>query len=100
VTKTPVPNSRLTSGATEMFNIKEHSRHILFCGTHIIQTRYYGSQKVKAVVIRTGKLLLFISFFCRQHNPLKKGGLTCTQWSMFTKNVNIEMGPLNNRLNK
>lgn len=56
VTKIPLPN---TTGMKEEndpeVNIKNHSRHILFCGTHIIQTRFYGNQKVKAVVLRTGK---------------------------------------------
>ena len=37
-----------------VFHIKEHSRHVLFCGTHVIQTRYYDNQRVTAVVIRTG----------------------------------------------
>ena len=50
VTKTPVPNPK----EPIMFDMKEHSRHVLFCGTHVIQTRYYGNQKVRAVVLRTG----------------------------------------------
>ncbi len=56
VTKTPLPNPDLLPGQPEVpFNLKEHGRHVLFCGTQVIQTRYYGKQKVKAVVIRTGK---------------------------------------------
>lgn len=47
VTKTPLPTD-------STFNISEHSRHVLFCGTQVIQTRYYGDAKVKAVVLRTG----------------------------------------------
>ena len=35
-------------------NIKEHSRHILFSGTQVIQTRYYENEKIRAVVLRTG----------------------------------------------
>jgi cation-transporting ATPase 13A2 len=35
-------------------NIKEHSRHILFSGTQIIQTRFYENEKIRAVVLRTG----------------------------------------------
>ncbi|CAH1772705.1 unnamed protein product [Owenia fusiformis] len=54
VTKTPLPNPQLSTNKEVMFNIKQHSRHVLFCGTKVIQTRYYGSEKVKAVVIRTG----------------------------------------------
>lgn len=34
--------------------MKDHAKHVLFCGTEVIQTRFYGNQKVKAVVIRTG----------------------------------------------
>lgn len=49
VTKTPIPNSYEL-----VFDPREHSRHTLFCGTQVIQTRYYGSEKVLAVVIRTG----------------------------------------------
>ncbi|XP_032670588.1 probable cation-transporting ATPase 13A3 isoform X1 [Odontomachus brunneus] len=49
VTKTPVPSSN-----DIIYNAKEHARHTLFCGTRVIQTRYYGSEKVLALVIRTG----------------------------------------------
>lgn len=37
------------------YNTEEHKRHTLFCGTHVIQTRFYTGELVKAVVIRTGK---------------------------------------------
>nr|XP_034192113.1 probable cation-transporting ATPase 13A3 isoform X2 [Osmia lignaria] len=49
VTKTPIPSS-----SEIIYDTKEHARHTLFCGTRVIQTRYYGSEKVLAVVIRTG----------------------------------------------
>ncbi|XP_020286943.1 probable cation-transporting ATPase 13A3 isoform X2 [Pseudomyrmex gracilis] len=49
VTKTPIPSSN-----DVIYNTKEHARHTLFCGTRVIQTRYYGSEKVLAVIIRTG----------------------------------------------
>ncbi|KAL1121979.1 hypothetical protein AAG570_003387, partial [Ranatra chinensis] len=49
VTKTPVPNS-----ADMSYNEREHARHTLFCGTQVIQTRYYGNERVYAVVVRTG----------------------------------------------
>ncbi|CAG9767851.1 unnamed protein product [Ceutorhynchus assimilis] len=48
VTKTSLPNF------STIFDPKEHARHTLFCGTHVIQTRYFGNEKVLAVVIRTG----------------------------------------------
>ncbi|XP_014255644.1 probable cation-transporting ATPase 13A3 isoform X2 [Cimex lectularius] len=49
VTKTPLPNNSNTE-----YDEKEHARHTLFCGTQVIQTRYYGNEKVLAVVVRTG----------------------------------------------
>lgn len=49
VTKTPIPNA-----SNVIFDPREHSRHTLFCGTEVIQTRYYENKKVLAVVIRTG----------------------------------------------
>ncbi|KAJ8320795.1 hypothetical protein KUTeg_002382 [Tegillarca granosa] len=54
VTKTPLPNPKLSGHEDIYFNVKAHSRHVLFCGTHVIQTRYYGNQKARAVVVRTG----------------------------------------------
>ncbi|VVC45388.1 Hypothetical protein CINCED_3A014162 [Cinara cedri] len=49
VTKTPIP------GSTDLkFDIKEHARHTLYCGTTVIQTRFYGEGRVCAVVVRTG----------------------------------------------
>ncbi|KAL3862275.1 hypothetical protein ACJMK2_008256, partial [Sinanodonta woodiana] len=55
VTKTPLPNPKvIRDDSIVQFNTKNHARHILFCGTHIIQTRYYGGQRVRAVVFRTG----------------------------------------------
>ncbi|ESN93246.1 hypothetical protein HELRODRAFT_89193 [Helobdella robusta] len=47
LTKTPLPGEGV-------FNSNDHSKHILFCGTHVMQTRYYDNKKVKAVVMRTG----------------------------------------------
>ncbi|RZB40829.1 E1-E2 ATPase and/or Hydrolase like2 domain containing protein, partial [Asbolus verrucosus] len=49
VTKTALPNL-----ADLTYDPKEHARHTLFCGTQVIQTRYFGNEKVLAVVIRTG----------------------------------------------
>lgn len=41
---------------SSMYNERDDSNHTLFCGTHVLQTRYYGSGKVHAVVLRTGFL--------------------------------------------
>ena len=49
VTKTPIPNT----SKDERYDTKEHAKHTLFCGTKVIQTRYYNNAKVKAVIIRT-----------------------------------------------
>uniref|UniRef100_A0AAY4A9E2 Polyamine-transporting ATPase 13A3 n=1 Tax=Denticeps clupeoides TaxID=299321 RepID=A0AAY4A9E2_9TELE len=52
VTKTSLP----TSGAEGLttYSTEEHKRHTLFCGTHVIQTRFYTGELVKALVVRTG----------------------------------------------
>ncbi|XP_017780641.1 PREDICTED: probable cation-transporting ATPase 13A3 [Nicrophorus vespilloides] len=49
VTKTPFPNL-----PDVYYDEKEHARHTLFCGTQVIQTRYFGNEKVLAVVLKTG----------------------------------------------
>ena len=56
VTKTPLSPSE----ASEEFSPESHKRHMLFCGTKVIQTRYYTDTRVKAVVVRTGKLALTV----------------------------------------
>uniref|UniRef100_UPI0037E71000 polyamine-transporting ATPase 13A3-like n=1 Tax=Semicossyphus pulcher TaxID=241346 RepID=UPI0037E71000 len=52
VTKTSLPSSG--EDAAVIYNMEEHKRHTLFCGTHVIQTRFYAGELVKAVVVRTG----------------------------------------------
>lgn len=52
VTKTSLPSSG--DEAAVGFSIDEHKRHTLFCGTQVIQTRFYAGELVKAVVVRTG----------------------------------------------
>lgn len=56
VTKTnlpnPLPGDRGESDSA--YNTEEHKRHTLFCGTNVIQTRFYTGELVKAVVVRTG----------------------------------------------
>uniref|UniRef100_A0A1I8IKA6 Cation-transporting ATPase n=2 Tax=Macrostomum lignano TaxID=282301 RepID=A0A1I8IKA6_9PLAT len=44
--KTPIPS------VDSQFSLKRHAKHILFCGTKVIQTRH--SEPVRAVVVRTG----------------------------------------------
>jgi len=51
----PVTKTELTAGDdTEVYSPEAHKRHTLFCGTEVIQTRYYGNNQVLAVVVRTG----------------------------------------------
>lgn len=56
VTKTnlpnPLPGDRGESDSA--YSTEEHKRHTLFCGTNVIQTRFYTGELVKAVVVRTG----------------------------------------------
>ncbi|CAH8492371.1 unnamed protein product [Heterobilharzia americana] len=51
VTKVPLPDS---PSKDDLFDIKLHTRHILFAGTTVIQTRNYADERVMAVVARTG----------------------------------------------
>lgn len=58
VTKTNLPNPQhgdRGSDGDKVYDMEEHKKHTLFCGTHIIQTRFYSGELVKAVVVRTGK---------------------------------------------
>uniref|UniRef100_A0A8C6Q6Y3 ATPase 13A3 n=1 Tax=Nothobranchius furzeri TaxID=105023 RepID=A0A8C6Q6Y3_NOTFU len=56
VTKTNLPNpaSGQQGEVDDAYNTEEHKRHTLFCGTNVIQTRFYTGELVKAVVICTG----------------------------------------------
>lgn len=50
VTKTPPPHS------STKYDVELHKRFTLFCGTEVLQTRFYENELVKAVVIRVGYL--------------------------------------------
>ncbi|KAM3620287.1 uncharacterized protein V6R79_021142 [Siganus canaliculatus] len=57
VTKTNLPNPLPGERGEEAdadYNTERHKRHTLFCGTNVIQTRFYSGELVKAVVVRTG----------------------------------------------
>lgn len=57
VTKVQIPYFQSSAdhpALGETFNVREHNRFILFSGTSVIQTRYYGAGDVRAVVLRTG----------------------------------------------
>ena len=51
VTKSPLQPSEEDD---ELYDPERHSRHTLFAGTSVIQTRTQGSDRVLAVVVRTG----------------------------------------------
>jgi len=46
------------SSDSEVYYPDVHKRSTLFCGTRVIQTRYYDNTPVTAVVLRTGQSLL------------------------------------------
>lgn len=47
-----------------IFNYTKHSKHILFCGTLLIQGRSESNHNyLKAVVIRTGNMTIYINIF-------------------------------------
>ncbi|XP_065336343.1 polyamine-transporting ATPase 13A3-like [Cloeon dipterum] len=50
----PVPKTPLPSSPNLYYDSKEHARHTLFCGTRLLQTRFYAGEPVLAVVVRTG----------------------------------------------
>ncbi|KAG8445117.1 hypothetical protein GDO86_010040 [Hymenochirus boettgeri] len=56
VTKTNLPDPSTDSRASEneLYCTEIHKRHTLFCGTNVIQTRFYAGELVKAIVVRTG----------------------------------------------
>uniref|UniRef100_A0A673JTP3 Probable cation-transporting ATPase 13A3 n=1 Tax=Sinocyclocheilus rhinocerous TaxID=307959 RepID=A0A673JTP3_9TELE len=57
VTKTDLPNpqqDKKGGHGDAIYSTEEHKRHTLFCGTNVIQTRYYTGEMVKAVVVQTG----------------------------------------------
>ncbi|XP_062945300.1 polyamine-transporting ATPase 13A3 isoform X3 [Cynocephalus volans] len=56
VTKTNLPNPSVDLKGTgdELYSPETHKRHTLFCGTTVIQTRFYTGELVKAIVVRTG----------------------------------------------
>ncbi|XP_069583276.1 polyamine-transporting ATPase 13A3 isoform X1 [Ranitomeya imitator] len=56
VTKTNLPDPCSDSRGVEdeNYNTEVHKRHTLFCGTNVIQTRFYAGEPVKAIIVRTG----------------------------------------------
>ncbi|CAF4263633.1 unnamed protein product [Rotaria sp. Silwood2] len=56
VTKVQIPYYQSSSdhpALSQTFDIRDHNRFILFSGTSVIQTRYYGAGDVRAIVLRT-----------------------------------------------
>nr|XP_054768390.1 polyamine-transporting ATPase 13A3-like [Lytechinus pictus] len=85
VTKTPLPCPPPTEGEPpQYYSPENHKRHTLFCGTKVIQTRYYGSEKVKAVVIRTGQEEMYM-YIEERFEGFKRGGLTDMSGRLFQR---------------
>ncbi|KAE8603788.1 hypothetical protein XENTR_v10014466 [Xenopus tropicalis] len=53
VTKTPLPNTDNTE-PWKVHSVHDYKRHVLFCGTQVIQVKASYNSPVKAVVLRTG----------------------------------------------
>ncbi|XP_055521214.1 polyamine-transporting ATPase 13A3-like [Leucoraja erinacea] len=53
-TSLPEPGRGVGAAPEEVYSVEAHKRHTLFCGTAVVQTRFYSSEPVKAVVVRTG----------------------------------------------
>ncbi|KAM8953106.1 putative cation-transporting ATPase 13A4 [Pelodytes ibericus] len=53
VTKTPLPKTDDTQ-PWKVHSVHDYKRHILFCGTQVIQTKASDLNQVKAVVLKTG----------------------------------------------
>ena len=55
VTKTAVMKPPAPHDANnDVYDTMSHKQHTLFAGTDVLQTRYYGDETVKAVVVKTG----------------------------------------------
>ena len=55
VMKTPLPHPPPNKPElNETIDPLKHKRHFLYCGTRVLQTRFYGKKKVLASVFRTG----------------------------------------------
>uniref|UniRef100_A0A8C4QPU4 ATPase 13A3 n=1 Tax=Eptatretus burgeri TaxID=7764 RepID=A0A8C4QPU4_EPTBU len=54
VTKTALPMDVDSGPFGVPYSPEEHRRQTLFCGSHVLQTRFYGGEAVCAVVVRTG----------------------------------------------
>uniref|UniRef100_A0A452HIM6 Cation-transporting ATPase n=1 Tax=Gopherus agassizii TaxID=38772 RepID=A0A452HIM6_9SAUR len=53
VTKTPLPHMENTK-SWKTHSAEDYRRHVLFCGTEVIQTKPTGKGPVRAVVLQTG----------------------------------------------
>uniref|UniRef100_G3TGK7 Cation-transporting ATPase n=1 Tax=Loxodonta africana TaxID=9785 RepID=G3TGK7_LOXAF len=53
VTKTPLPQSENTM-SWKSHSLEDYRRHVLFCGTEVIQVKPSGQGPVRAVVLQTG----------------------------------------------
>ena len=54
VAKTPLPQAHKDAQPWQTNRAEDWKRHLLFCGTEIVQARGDGDGPAKAVVLRTG----------------------------------------------
>lgn len=61
MTKTPLPKTE-SSEPWKTQSEADYKRHVLFCGTEIVQAKGACSGTVRAVVLQTGELAAFVLF--------------------------------------
>lgn len=54
VTKTPLPHTENTM-PWKTHSLEDYRKHVLFCGTEVIQVKPSGQGPVRAVVLQTGE---------------------------------------------
>lgn len=54
VTKTPLPQTENTM-PWKSHSLEDYRKHVLFCGTEVIQVKPSGQGPVRAVVLQTGE---------------------------------------------
>lgn len=61
---TKVALSELDDEEEELtFLFREHSKHVLYCGTKVLQTRFYGGKYVQVIFFFTFKYNFIIHYF-------------------------------------
>uniref|UniRef100_A0A6I8PAZ8 ATPase 13A4 n=1 Tax=Ornithorhynchus anatinus TaxID=9258 RepID=A0A6I8PAZ8_ORNAN len=71
VTKTPLPKED-NSMPWKIHSVEDYKRHLLFCGTEVIQTKAAGLGKVTAVVLQTGAATIGMIYTVCVYEPTEE----------------------------